>query len=289
MIVYFFNLFLDAGYVLVRFVLVELQNPCHLDIQQLQNILLGHLTDKLRIERSQLFVNELAGGVCIFGLLELHFLINPFFNKDFLQRCEMKAFKQFSLVYFQFLAEQGQSVVRGFFKDGADCKEVGLFRINDTAIGRYAYFAIGKCIERIQGFVRGYSRSKVHQDLYFFGSKILYFPDLDFSLFAGLHNRVAYPGDGLSERHFGYGQCLVVYFIDFGTYLHHSTAFSIVVTGYIDRASRLEIRIEFEFLATQISNGGVTQFIKVVRQDFGRKPHSDTLYSLSEQEREFDR
>ena len=34
--------------------------------------------------------------------------------------------------------------------------------INYTAIGRYAYFTISKCIERVQGFVRGYSRSKVH-------------------------------------------------------------------------------------------------------------------------------
>ena len=55
------------------------------NLKELQNILFGHFTDKLRIERSQPFINEFAGGICIFGLLELYFLINPFFDKDFFQ------------------------------------------------------------------------------------------------------------------------------------------------------------------------------------------------------------
>ena len=46
--------------------------------------------------------------------------------------------------------------------------------------------------------------------------------------------------------------------------------------------SCLEIGIEFEFLTTQIGNGGITQFVKIVWQDFGRKAHSNTFYSLSE-------
>lgn len=73
-----------------------------------------------------------------------------------------EGFQAILLCVFPTLDEAGTTCCPWLFKDGTDCKEVGFLFINYTAIGRYAYFTISKCIERVQGFVRGYSRSKVH-------------------------------------------------------------------------------------------------------------------------------
>ena len=69
-------------------------------------------------------------------------------------------------------------------------------------------------------------------------------------------------------------KCLVVSFIDFytRTRIAPSATFTIVVSGYIDTAySCLEIGVQFEFFITQIANGSITQFIKVMGRIFWMK------------------
>ena len=89
-IVDFGDLFFHTGDQFIGFVGVELQDAPHLDFHQFENILFGHFTDKARVERSQAVVDMCAGGVHVFGLLELFVLIDSFFDKYFFEGSEME-------------------------------------------------------------------------------------------------------------------------------------------------------------------------------------------------------
>ena len=128
----------------------------------------------------------------------------------------------------------------------------------------------------------------MHQYLHFFRGKVFYLPYLDFTLFAGLYNRVAHTRYRLAIWYFGDGQCLVVYLVNLGAYLHHAPPFAIVVFRYVDGASRLEVGVEVEFLFAQVGYGGIAKLVEVMRKYLGRKTYGNPFHSLSEQEREFD-
>ena len=89
-IVDFGDLFFHTGDQFIGFVGVELQDASHLDFHQFENILFGHFTDKARVERSQAVVDMCAGGVHVFGLLELFVLIDSFFDKYLFEGSEME-------------------------------------------------------------------------------------------------------------------------------------------------------------------------------------------------------
>ena len=160
----------------------------------------------------------------------------------------MQAFEQFSLADFQFLAEKSEGIVCRFLQYIAHGEEVRFLLVDDTAVRRDAYLTVGERIERIQCLVRRYAWSQMHEDFHLGRSQVFHFANFDFSLFAGFYDRVAYTCDGLSERDFGYGECLVVHLVYLGSDFHHTTTFAVVVAGYINGTTGLEVRIELEFL-----------------------------------------
>ena len=83
--IYFFNLSFDAGHQLVGFVLVELQDALHLDFQQAQDVILGHLAYHLRIVGGQSLVNVFADAVDVGSLLKLLVLVDAFLDEYLLQ------------------------------------------------------------------------------------------------------------------------------------------------------------------------------------------------------------
>ena len=72
-------LHLDNGF--LGLVLVEAQDAGHLDVEQMQDIILSHLADKLGIERSQTLVNPFAGLIVALRLLEFLILIDALLNE----------------------------------------------------------------------------------------------------------------------------------------------------------------------------------------------------------------
>ena len=110
-VVYFGYFRLQPGDELVRLVLVELQDAGHLDFHQLQNIVLGHFADELRVEGSEPFVDVLAGGVHVLGLFEFLVLVDTFFDEYLLQRGEVQGLQGLAALDVQFLAEQPQGIV----------------------------------------------------------------------------------------------------------------------------------------------------------------------------------
>lgn len=83
-------------------------------------------------------------------------------------------------------------------------------------------------------------------------------------LFAGLYDGVAYTGHRFPVRNFLNGKCLVVYLFYFGAHAYRTATFTVVVFGYIDTASRLEVGVQLEFFVVQIADGSIAQLIEVM-------------------------
>ena len=81
----FFDVGFQARDVLVRLVLIEFQDACHLDFHQLEDVFLGHFAHHLGIERGEPLINVSTGGVHVFGLLELAVFVDAFFDEDAFQ------------------------------------------------------------------------------------------------------------------------------------------------------------------------------------------------------------
>ena len=123
MVIYFLNFCFQTGNQFVCFILIEFQDTCHFDFHQAKNIFLSHFTHKLRIERSQAFVNVFAGNVHVFSLLKLFVLIDTLFDEYLFQRSEMQGFQCFVLLDFQFFPEQVTCIIDGFPQYVTDCQE----------------------------------------------------------------------------------------------------------------------------------------------------------------------
>ena len=80
---------------------------------------------------------------------------------------------------------------------------------------------------------------------------------------------------------------LVVYLFYFGAHAYRTATFTVVVFGYIDTASRLEVGVQLEFFVVQIADGSVAQFIEVVWQYLGRQAYGNTFHTLCKQQWEF--
>ena len=83
--VYLVDLGLDASHQLVGLLLVELQDALHLDFQESQDVVFGHLAHQLRIVRCQSVVDMLADGIDGRCLFEFLILIDALLDEDFLQ------------------------------------------------------------------------------------------------------------------------------------------------------------------------------------------------------------
>ena len=84
-IVYLFQFRFQACDELIRLVLVELQDTCHLDFHQAENVFFGHFAYELRIVRCQAFVDVLASRIHGVSLFELLVFIDTFLDEDFFQ------------------------------------------------------------------------------------------------------------------------------------------------------------------------------------------------------------
>ena len=87
----------DAGYVFLGLILVELQDACHLDVHEAQDVVLCHLTHHLRVPRCQSFVNPFAGRVHRLGILKLLVLVDAFLDEDLFQCGEVQSLQEFTL------------------------------------------------------------------------------------------------------------------------------------------------------------------------------------------------
>ena len=108
---YLLYLVLQAGNEVISLVLVELQDACHLDFHESENIVLRHLTDEHRIERSQSLVDVFASSIHRLGILEFLCLVDALLDEDFLQRSKVQLFQQFPSTDFELELNQTLRVI----------------------------------------------------------------------------------------------------------------------------------------------------------------------------------
>ena len=159
-----------------------------------------------------------------------------------------------------------------------------------AAVWRDARLAVGKCIKSINHLVARSSGLEIYDYFSLVGGVVVDFADFYFALLLRLENGIDERGSILSVGQVVDYESLVVALLDFGTHAHLTAPLAIVVTAHVDISARsLEVGIKLEFLAAEISHGSIEQLIEVVRKDFARQTHSDTLGALGEQQRELHR
>ena len=287
-VLYLLHVVLQTGNQLFRLVRVELQDAGHLDFHQFQDIFLGHFTHKRGVVGSEAVVDVLAGSIHVLGLFKLAVLVDALFDEYLLQRGEVQAFQKFVLAYLQFASQQVQCVVHRLAQYVAHVEEVRLSLVDDAAVGRDAYLAVGKGIQGIDGLVARCTWGQVYQYLYVARCQVFHLAYLDFPLLAGLHDGVAYSGHRLAIRNLFHGQGLVVYLFNAGTHAHGAAPLAVVVLADVDAASRLEVGIEAELFVVQVLDSCFAQLVEVVWQYLRGEAHGDALHSLGQQQRELD-
>ena len=85
MAVYLLNVRFHTGNQFFGLVGVELEDACHFDFHQLENIFFGHFADKCGVVRCQTLINVFAGSIHILGLFEFLVLVDALFNEYFFQ------------------------------------------------------------------------------------------------------------------------------------------------------------------------------------------------------------
>ena len=272
--VYLLDFVLDGGNVLLRLVLVELEDARHTNLHQAQDVLLRHLAHHLRIPGRQTLVDPLAGFVHRLGLLKLAVLVDTLLDEDLLQRSEMQLLRKLSLANETLLFEQIERVVHTALEHIAHGEEHRLAVVDDAAVGRDALFAVGAGIEGVDGLVARSTRLQMHQDFHRSCRHVLHFAHLDFALLGRLQYAVDEGGGlgggagSLAERQLRDGQRLAVALLYLGAHSDHAAALSVVVARHIDGAARGKVGIEMKFLSAQIFHGSLADFTQIVGQYF---------------------
>ena len=293
--VYLLYLGPDGGNVLLRLVLVELEDARHTNLHQAQDVLLRHLAHHLRIPGRQTLVDPLAGFVHRLGLLKLTVLVDALLDEDLLQGSEMQLLRKLSLANETLLLEQIERVVHAALEHVAHGEEHRLAVVDDAAVGRDAFLAVGAGIEGVYGLVARSARLQMHQNLHRSGRHILHLAHLDLALLRGFQYAVDEGGGlgggagGLAERQFSDGQRLAVTLFYLGTHPDHAAALPVVVARHVDGAARGKVGIEMKLLPAQIFHGSLTDFAQIVGQYFARQTYGDAFGALRQQQRELHR
>ena len=299
---------LDACNEFVRLVLVVLQYALHLDFEQSQNVvasdfaverilhhlllhyafsrsLAGRHTEYLVFEGFKFRVDERYNLVLRLRLLEFLLLVYALLNENALQRREEQLLLKFRLANQQFLAQQSHCGVGAVAQHVADGEEARFVVLDDTAVGRDVYLAVGECVQRVDSLVARNARSKMHLYLNFGCRVVIYLLCLDLSLVNSLEYRVDERCGSLRVGYLAYDDGLLVELLYLGAHLNHASTLAVVVFCHVNRSACWEVGIKLEFLATQVVNGSIAYLYEVVWHYLRTQSYGNALSSLSQKQR----
>ena len=152
-VVYRLYLLFRPEYEFVSLVLVELQYALHLYLHEPQYVVAGHLAHQLFLEQLQPVVHVSHGGVHVGRVLEPLVLVYAFLYEYAFERGEEQLFEKLAAPYLEFLAQKPHGAVHRVAQHVADGKEARFVVLNDAAVGRQVYLAVGEGVERVDGLV----------------------------------------------------------------------------------------------------------------------------------------
>ena len=275
---------LDACHEFVGLVLIKLQYALHLDFEEFEDVVLGHLAHELRIIGSESLVDMLAHCIHVGGLFKLAVLVYPLLDEYLFERSEMILFEQFRLAYLEFLAQQVLGVIDGVAQYVTNGEKLRFVVLDDTTVGRDVHLAVGEGIEGIEGLVGRNSGSKVHLNLDLGGCVVIHLACLDFSLLDGLEDGIDEGCGGLAKGYLADDESLVVELLYLSPHLKRSSTLSVVVFSHVDTAPGGEIGVELEGTFVEIGYGCVAYLAEVMREYLGRQAHGNTFDTLSQKQ-----
>ena len=283
-----FHFLLHRLYLLVGFLDIELGNLADRLFDQLQHILLAHFPPKTFLERLESLFHRLDLLFPTPGIL-FHQTVNPFLEKNLLQRSPIPFLLQLAHPHIQFRMQQIHRIPGGNPKHFRNTQELGLLGIDHAGIGGNGHLAIGKSVQGIQCGIGRYTGLQIDQDIGLLRGVILYFPDLYLPFLAGLQDALNDRCRRGPVRDLHYLKGLLVQLLDSGPDTDFAATQTIVVIGHVDAAPCREIGIKLEILAREHFDRSIDQFIEIMRQNLACQTDRNPFHPLRQQQRELDR
>ncbi|CCY15563.1 unknown [Prevotella sp. CAG:755] len=136
--------------------------------------------------------------------------------------------------------------------------------VDDATVWRDADFAVGECVEGIDGFVGAGARREMDKDFDLGGRVVIDLADLDFTLLVGFQDAFDERRGRFPVGYFCDDERLVVEFLDLCTHLDVAAAHAVVVSRDIDASAGEEVGIEVEILAVEVVDGRVADFAQIM-------------------------
>ena len=132
----FVDVALHAQDCFVGLLLVKLENAGHLDLHELEDVLLGDLAYHLWIVWGQSLIDMLADSVHRRRLFKLLVLVYALVDKDFLKRGVVQLFHDLVALDLELALEEAERLVHTVAQHITDAQELGLVVLDDAAVGR---------------------------------------------------------------------------------------------------------------------------------------------------------
>ena len=226
---YLFKLGLDAGNEFVGLVFVELQYALHLDFEQSQQVVAGHFAHKVFLKRLESLVDILQCSIGRFCILKLFTFVYTFFDEYLFERTEVQLLEQFVASYLEFALDEVFGVIHRASQHIAHREELRHAVVDHTAVGRYAYLAIGECIQGIDGLIARHAWHQVYQYLDTRGRVVIHLACFYLAFLYGFQYRVDKCCSRFAKRYLADSQSLVVDFLNLCTNTHRSASLSVVI------------------------------------------------------------
>ena len=249
--------------------------------------------DDVALDQRTVFLHGLEDGVLLRvpgrEILLFQQLVNAVLEEDALQGVVVPLVFQFGEPDLQLALQQLQRVVRVVDEDVLDRQELRLVVYDDAGVRRDVALAVGEGVQGVDGLVRRNVVGQVDEDLHLVRRHVLDLLDLDLPLVLRFQDGVDQHVRRLPVGHLGDCDRVLVDLLDAGADLYAPAPGSVLVGGAVGEAAGGEIRVDGEVFPTQDVDGGVEQFVEVVREDLGSHAHGNAFRALRQQQREADR
>ena len=169
------------------------------------------------------------------------FFVYLLFKEYFFQGSIMPFLLELCQLYFQLPFQQFFGIFCGDSQQVFYREELRFF-INDHAgVGGNTYFAIGECIQSINGDIRRNARRQLNDDLDGCGRMIGHFFDLDLSLVVGFNNAFHQLRGSNAVRNAPDHERFFIYFFNGCPHPYFASSFAFIVCAGVHGAAGLKI------------------------------------------------
>ena len=254
-VLHLLHLLLDGAYALVHCLHVEFGNLPHGLVHEAVDVFHRDLAAK-----ALLVGLHLAERVFLLlfpaGLVLLQNLVDAVLEVDSLEGGVVPVSLQLLEPYAELAEQYVAGVVGAVFQYLVDGQELRLVVLDHAGVRGEVAFAVGECIERVDGLVGGHVAGQVDEYLHLVGGHILDLLYLDLALVLGLQDGFDELLGVLAEGDFRDGYGALVDLHDLCAHLHAAAPLALHILRAVGRAAGREVRVDLVGLALEYGHGG---------------------------------